>query len=82
MDNLLPVDGNPGLYRDAYSRAIIDCSDTNFNNYLQLKKRKILEVAEMNKLKDEVKQIVDIKNEVSELKDMMTLILSKLDINS
>jgi hypothetical protein len=82
MDNLLPVDGNPGLYRDAYSRAIIDCSDTNFNNYLQLKKRKILEVAEMNKLKDEVNQIVDIKNEVTELKDMMKLILSKLDINS
>lgn len=82
MDNLLPVDGNPGLYRDAYSRAIIDCSDTNFNNYLQLKKRKILEVDEMNKLKDEVNQIEDIKNEVTELKDMMKLILSKLDINS
>jgi hypothetical protein len=82
MDNLLPVDGNPGLYRDAYSRAIIDCSDTNFNNYLQLKKRKILEVAEMNKLKNEVNQIEDIKNEVTELKDMMKLILSKLDTNS
>lgn len=82
MDNLLPVDGNPGLYRDIYSRAIIDCSDTNFNNYLQLKKRKILEVNEMNKLKDEVNQIEDIKNEVTELKDMMKLILSKLDTNS
>ena len=82
MDNLLPVDGNPGLYRDTYSRAIIDCSDTNFNSYLQLKKRKILEVNEMNKLKGEVNQIEDIKNEVAELKGMMELILSKLDTNS
>jgi esterase/lipase len=82
MDNLLPVEGNPGLYRDIHSRAIIDCSDTNYDNYLQLKKRKILEVNEMNKLKDEVNQIETIKNEVAELKDMMKLILSKLDTNS
>ena len=82
MDNLLPVEGNPGLYRDTHSRAIIDCSDVNFNNYLQLKKRKIIEVSEMNKLKDEVNQIEDIKNEVTELKDMMKQILSKLDTNS
>jgi len=82
MDNLLPVEGNPGLYRDIHSRAIIDCSDTNFDNYLQLKKRKILEVNEMNKLKDEDNKIQTIKNEVTELKDMMKLILSKLDINS
>jgi hypothetical protein len=82
MDNLLPVEGNPGLYRDTHSRAIIDCSDVNFNSYLELKKRKIIEVDEMNKLKNEVNQIEDIKNEMTELKDMMKLILSKLDTNS
>jgi hypothetical protein len=82
MDNLLPVEGNPGLYRDTHSRAIIDCSDVNFNSYLELKKRKIIEVDEMNKLKNEVNQIEDIKNEVTELKNMMKLILSKLDTNS
>lgn len=82
MDQLLPVEGNPGLYRDTRSRAIIDCSDTNFNNYLQLKNKKIIEANEMNAIKNEVDQIEDIRNEVSELKDMMKLILSKLDINS
>jgi hypothetical protein len=82
MDELLPVEGNPGLYRDTRSRAIIDCSDTNFNNYLQLKKRKIIEVNEMNVIKNEINQIEDIRNEVAELKDMMKLILSKLDTNS
>ena len=82
MDELLPVEGNPGLYRDTRSRAIIDCSDINFNNYLQLKKRKIIEISEMNVIKNEVNQIEDIRNEVTELKDMMKLILSKLDTNS
>ena len=82
MDELLPVEGNPGLYRDIHSRAIIDCSDTNFNNYLQLKERKIIEINEMNVIKNEVNQIEDIRNEVTELKDMMKLILSKLDTNS
>lgn len=82
MDNLLSVEGNPGLYRDTRSRAIIDCSDVNFNNYLQLKNRKVIEVNEMNELKSQVDQIEDIKNDVTELKDMMKLILSKLDTNS
>jgi esterase/lipase len=82
MDQLLPVEGNPGLYRDTRSRAIIDCSDTNFNNYLQLKKRKIIEVNEMNKMKNEVNQIEDIRNEVTELKEMVKLIINKLDSNS
>ena len=82
MSDFLPVEGNQGLYRDTHSRAIIDCSDINFNNYLKLKEQKINEVHEMNKLKSQVTQIEYIKNEVTELKDMMKQILSKLDTNS
>ena len=45
MFDKIPVEGNPGLYRDTHSRAIIDCSDINFNNYLKLKEQKITRVS-------------------------------------
>ena len=57
------------LYRDEESGAILNCNDSAYDSYLQLKEKKLKEVAEMDKLKDDV----------DELKDMMKLILSKLD---
>ena len=57
------------LYRDEESGAILNCNDTAYNNYLKMKENKMKEVSEMDKLKDDV----------DELKDMMKLILSKLD---
>ena len=56
-------------YRDEESGAILNCNDTAYNNYLKLKEKKLEEAAQMEKLKDDV----------DELKDMMKLILSKLD---
>ena len=58
------VKDSNSLYRDEESGAILNCNDTAYNNYLKMK-----EVSEMDKLKDDV----------DELKDMMKLILSKLD---
>ena len=63
------VKDSGSLYRDEESGAILNCSDSEYNNYLKLKQQKLKEVSEMDKLKDDV----------DELKDMMKLILSKLD---
>ena len=63
------VKDSPSLYRDEESGAILNCNDTAYNNYLKMKENKMKEVSEMDKLKDDV----------DELKDMMKLILSKLD---
>ena len=63
------VKDSNSLYRDEESGAILNCNDTAYNNYLKLKEKKLQEAAEMDKLKDDV----------DELKDMMKLILSKLD---
>ena len=57
------------LYRDEDSGAILNCSDSEYDNYLKLKQKKLQEANEMDKLKDDV----------DELKSMMKLILSKLD---
>lgn len=70
--NLIPVEGNSGLYRDSSSGAIINCSHSDFDAYVTMKQNKI----------NEKQEIETLKNEVSEIKDMMRLILSKLDSNS
>ena len=67
--NKVKVKDSGSLYRDEESGAILNCSDSEYNNYLKLKQQKLKEVSEMDKLKDDV----------DELKDMMKLIISKLD---
>ena len=63
------VKDSNSLYRDEESGAILNCNDAAYDNYLKMKENKLKEVSEMDKLKDDV----------DELKDMMMLILSKLD---
>ena len=65
----IKVKDSNSLYRDEESGAILNCNDTAYDNYLKMKENKMKEVSEMDKLKDDV----------DELKDMMKLILSKLD---
>mgnify|MGYP001350562302 FL=1 len=67
--NKIKVKDSGSLYRDEESGAILNCSDSEYDSYLKLKQKKMKEVSEMDKLKDDV----------DELKDMMKLILSKLD---
>tara|TARA_A100001388_G_scaffold83882_1_gene60513 strand:- start:947 stop:1156 length:210 start_codon:yes stop_codon:yes gene_type:complete len=67
--NKIKVKDSGSLYRDEDSGAILNCSDSEYDSYLKLKQKKMKEVSEMDKLKDDV----------DELKDMMKLILSKLD---
>ena len=65
----IKVKDSGSLYRDEESGAILNCSNSEYDSYLKLKKQKIEEGNEMDKL----------KNDVDELKGMMKLILSKLD---
>jgi|TARA_B000000557_G_scaffold188039_1_gene153885 hypothetical protein len=67
--NKIKVKDSGSLYRDEESGAILNCSDSEYDRYLKLKQQKLRESNEMDKL----------KNDVDELKDMMKLILNKLD---
>ena len=67
--NKIKVKDSGSLYRDEESGAILNCSDSEYDRYLKLKQQKLRESNEMDKL----------KNDVDELKDMMILILNKLD---
>ena len=58
-----------GLVRDSESNAILNNSDKNMMKYIRMK----------NKALTDKQEITNLKEEVGELKDMMKLILEKLD---
>ena len=68
----IQVEGNPSLFRDSESGAIVNSSDSELQSYLELKRKKLEEKEEIQKL----------KSDVSEIKDMMKIILSKLESSS
>lgn len=79
---LIPVEGNKGLFRDENTKAILNCSDSDYQQYLEVKNMKIKEVTQMNEMTEKINEIDQLKSDVNEIKDMMRLILSKLDSNS
>lgn len=79
---LIPVEGNSGLFRDSKSGAILNCSSNEFSTYLQTKERRLKEIEQFNNMSEKINDLENLKQDVNELKDMMKLILSKLDSNS
>jgi hypothetical protein len=79
---LVPVEGNMGLFRDENSNAILNCSNSDYEKYLELKNLKIKEVVRLNEMNEKIHEIDQLKSDVSEMKDMMRLILQKLDSDS
>lgn len=71
-----------GLFRDENSSAILNCSDSDYEKYLELKNEKIKEMNRLNEINNKVDEIDQLKSDVNEMKDMMKLILSKLDSGS
>lgn len=77
----IPVEGNPGLYRDQSSGAILNCSDSQYQSYIQLKQSKLKEKEEINQIKESIGKVDLLKQEIDEIKDMMKMILKKIDSN-
>jgi len=70
-----PVKDVRGLFRSD-SGAIVNCSDSEYNNYMEAKKFKLKELEEKQSGKEEIQQL---KSDVEDLKDMIKLVLNKLD---
>ena len=74
MDKI-KVENSSSLYRDTKSGAILNCSDTEYNSYLDLKKRRMVELSDLETQK---KDIDNLKNEINEVKDLLKQVLTKL----
>ena len=68
MDKI-KVDNSHSLYRDSETGAILNCNDSEYDAYLRRKNIAFKEKHEIDQL----------KSDVGELKDMMKIILEKLD---
>ena len=73
--NKVKVKDSGSLYRDEESGAIINCSDSEYNNYLDLKNKRITEI---QYLESQKKDIDNLKNEINEVKDLLKQVLTKL----
>ena len=54
---MIPVKGHKGLYRDENTNAILNCNDSEYEEYLRLKNNIINEKNEIDNLKAELKDI-------------------------
>tara|TARA_B100001059_G_C17754709_1_gene539227 strand:+ start:479 stop:688 length:210 start_codon:yes stop_codon:yes gene_type:complete len=63
------VESSHSLYRDMDTGAVINCNDGEYESYIKQKKIAVQKSLEIDEL----------KNDVSELKVMMKLLLEKLD---
>lgn len=65
----LRVENHVGLVRDTNSNAILNTSDKDYDEYMKLKSKAL----------SDKQKIANLESEVSELKDMVKLLLEKLD---
>jgi hypothetical protein len=64
---MIPVRGNPNLYRDENSGAIVNCDNLAYNEY----------VNSLQNRENQKKEIANLKNEISEIKSLLKQLLEK-----
>ncbi len=61
---MIPVKGYKGLYRDENSNAILNCNKNDYEEYLKIKNKKILEKDEIDSLKKEIDELKFLVNQL------------------
>jgi hypothetical protein len=74
MNNLIPVEGRPNLYRDANSGAIINTDNNAYSQHLKNYKRIEEEKNKIDRLESDVESI---KNDLFDIKFLLTSLLNK-----
>jgi len=64
---MIPVEGNPNLFRDENTGAIVNCDASAYQQHLISKQRKSLEK----------KEIEDLKSEISEIKLLLKQLMNQ-----
>jgi hypothetical protein len=66
---MIPVEGNPDLYRDEETNAILNCNDKKYEEYLEMKNKKLVEKNEIETIKDEI----------DEIKSLLKILIDKIN---
>tara|TARA_S200002703_G_C3638556_1_gene196040 strand:+ start:249 stop:470 length:222 start_codon:yes stop_codon:yes gene_type:complete len=72
--SLLPVEGQPGLYRDTKSNAIVNSNTVEYENYLKQRNSRQIKNEKIEELESEMHQI---KNDLFEIKSLLKSFIEK-----
>jgi len=68
MNNYIPLKENSNLLRDPETNAILNTNKTEYNNYIAMKNRKNEQNEKMVEMEQEM---INIKNDLNEIKDLL-----------
>lgn len=72
--SLLPVEGQPGLYRDTKSNAIVNSNTMEYENYVKQRNDRQTKNAKIEQLESEMHQI---KDDLFEIKSLLKSFIEK-----
>ena len=78
MTEEVKVEHHPDLIRNSYSKGITNVDSSAYENYMQAARKRRTRTDE---IEEHTNQINNIKQDVSEIKEMMHLLLSKQNGN-
>ena len=73
----LKVEGHTGLVRDTLTGAILNTNKTEYENYLRQKEAVEKRTLESKQISQHTEEINNIKTELSEIKQMLLLLLDR-----
>ena len=72
--SLLPVENQPGLYRDTKSNAIVNSNTIEYENYVKQRNSRQTKNAQIKQLESEMNQI---KDDLFEIKSLLKSFIEK-----
>ena len=69
---LIPVEGREGWFRDPDSNAIVNCNQSEYDNYMAAYRRRETKEKKMTTLQDEVSEL---KSDIGEIKNLLKSLL-------
>ena len=65
---MIQVEGQPNLYRDEDTGAIVNCDTNGYNQYVRLREQKSNEKKELDRMKSDIEEIKSLLKEVIKIK--------------
>jgi hypothetical protein len=75
VHNLVKVENETALFKDAVSKAVINKDNTAYENYMQQRARL---KAEQEQLKQNTNDIQELKKDIGDIKGMLSIILNSI----
>jgi len=74
QNDLIPVDGKEGWFRDPTTNAIINANQSEYDKYMATYNKRQKEISEKRALQNDVSEL---KSEISEIKSLLKTLANK-----